>query len=95
MSVVFPLLANLRGRAVRVVGGGIDAERATVQLRRAGAPPLVGAPELTVSTPALLILGAVAAFPQTLHWFGSAPLSALPPYSSGATPHTPTLAHAA
>ncbi|MCF5928427.1 SAM-dependent methyltransferase, partial [Xanthomonas perforans] len=48
-----------------------------------------------VAAPALLILGEVATLAQTLHWFGSAPLSASPPHSPGATPHTPTLAHAA
>ncbi|WP_080767248.1 uroporphyrinogen-III C-methyltransferase, partial [Xanthomonas citri] len=48
-----------------------------------------------VTAPALLILGEVTALAQTLHWFGSAPLSASPPHSPGATPHTPTLAHAA
>lgn len=47
MSSAFPLLADLRGRAVLVVGGGADAERATAQLLQAGALPLVGAPELT------------------------------------------------
>ncbi|PPV05521.1 siroheme synthase [Xanthomonas bromi] len=48
MSSAFPLLVDLRGRAVLVVGGGADAERATAQLLQAGALPLVGAPELTV-----------------------------------------------
>ncbi|WP_040242552.1 precorrin-2 dehydrogenase/sirohydrochlorin ferrochelatase family protein, partial [Xanthomonas citri] len=47
MTPAFPLLADLRGRAVLVVGGGADAERATGQLLQAGALPLVGAPELT------------------------------------------------
>lgn len=44
---VFPLLADLRGRAVLVIGGGAEAERATANLLQAGALPLVGAPELT------------------------------------------------
>ncbi len=47
MTSVFPLLADLRGRAVLVVGGGADAERATANLLQAGALPLVGAPQLT------------------------------------------------
>ncbi|MCC5071745.1 uroporphyrinogen-III C-methyltransferase [Xanthomonas campestris] len=47
MTVLFPLLADLRGRAVLVVGGGRAAERATASLLQAGAVPLVGAPELT------------------------------------------------
>ncbi|MFA0923120.1 uroporphyrinogen-III C-methyltransferase [Xanthomonas fragariae] len=47
MPSVFPLLADLRGRAVLVVGGGTDAERATANLLQAGALPLVGALELT------------------------------------------------
>ncbi|WP_458576669.1 NAD(P)-dependent oxidoreductase, partial [Xanthomonas phaseoli] len=47
MTPAFPLLADLRGRAVLVVGGGADAERVTGQLLQAGALPLVGAPALT------------------------------------------------
>ncbi|PPU67866.1 uroporphyrinogen-III C-methyltransferase [Xanthomonas pisi] len=47
MTSVFPLLADLRGRAVLVVGGGADAERATANLLQAGALPLIGAPQLT------------------------------------------------
>lgn len=47
VTVLFPLLADLRGRAVLVVGGGRAAERATASLLQAGAVPLVGAPELT------------------------------------------------
>ncbi|UXA62305.1 uroporphyrinogen-III C-methyltransferase [Xanthomonas prunicola] len=47
MTSAFPLLADLRGRAVLVVGGGADAERATAHLLQAGALPLVGAPDLT------------------------------------------------
>lgn len=47
VTSAFPLLADLRGRAVLVVGGGADAERATANLLQAGALPLVGAPQLT------------------------------------------------
>ncbi|NJC38880.1 uroporphyrin-III C-methyltransferase/precorrin-2 dehydrogenase/sirohydrochlorin ferrochelatase [Xanthomonas arboricola] len=46
MPSVFPLLADLRGRAVLVIGGGAEAEHATAALLQAGALPLVGAPEL-------------------------------------------------
>nr|WP_208408811.1 uroporphyrinogen-III C-methyltransferase [Xanthomonas sp. CFBP 8151] len=44
---VFPLLADLRGRAVLVIGGDAAAERATAALLQAGALPLLGAPELS------------------------------------------------
>lgn len=47
VTSAFPLLVDLRGRAVLVVGGGADAERATAALLQAGALPLVGAPELS------------------------------------------------
>ncbi|NIK42284.1 uroporphyrinogen-III C-methyltransferase [Xanthomonas arboricola] len=47
MPSVFPLLADLRGRAVLVIGGGAEAEHATAALLQAGAVPLVGAPELS------------------------------------------------
>lgn len=47
VTSAFPFLADLHGRAVLVVGGGVDAERATAQLLQAGALPLVGAPQLT------------------------------------------------
>ncbi|KAB7767489.1 uroporphyrinogen-III C-methyltransferase [Xanthomonas maliensis] len=47
MASLFPLLADLHGRAVLVVGGGADAERTTAHLLQAGALPLVGAPTLT------------------------------------------------
>jgi len=46
-----------------------------------------------VRSPALLILGEVAALATGLHWFGAAPLSALP--SPFPKPAVPTLAHAA
>ncbi|MET0320594.1 MAG: siroheme synthase CysG [Duganella sp.] len=44
---LFPLFADLRGRAVRVVGGGAVAERKVEALLHAGARPQVGAPALT------------------------------------------------
>ncbi|MCD0247155.1 uroporphyrinogen-III C-methyltransferase [Xanthomonas melonis] len=47
MTAAFPLLADLCGRAVLVIGGGVAAERATASLLQAGAQPLVGAPALT------------------------------------------------
>ncbi|MET7141103.1 uroporphyrinogen-III C-methyltransferase [Xanthomonas sp. PPL139] len=46
-----------------------------------------------VRSPALLILGEVAALASTLHWFGAAPLGAAP--SPSPKPAVPTLAHAA
>jgi uroporphyrin-III C-methyltransferase/precorrin-2 dehydrogenase/sirohydrochlorin ferrochelatase len=46
-TALFPLFANLDGRAVRVVGGGEVAERKVEALLHAGALPRVGAPQLT------------------------------------------------
>lgn len=46
-AALFPLFADLRGRAVRVVGGGAVAERKVEALLHAGALPRVGAPELS------------------------------------------------
>ncbi|MFC6841917.1 uroporphyrinogen-III C-methyltransferase [Xanthomonas theicola] len=46
-----------------------------------------------VRSPALLILGEVAALATALHWFGAAPLAAPP--SPSPTPAAPTLANAA
>lgn len=46
-----------------------------------------------VRSPALLILGEVAALAETLHWFGSAPLRAPLPYSNALS--APTLSRAA
>ncbi|WJI16467.1 siroheme synthase CysG [Pseudoxanthomonas winnipegensis] len=46
-AALFPLFADLRGRAVRVVGGGAVAERKVEALLHAGALPHVGAPTLT------------------------------------------------
>ncbi len=46
-AALFPLFADLRGRAVRVVGGGAVAERKIEALLHAGALPRVGAPALT------------------------------------------------
>ena len=44
---MFPLFADLKGRAVLVVGGGAVAERKTEALLRAGALPRLGAPALS------------------------------------------------
>ncbi len=46
-AALFPLFADLRGRAVRVVGGGAVAERKVEALLHAGALPRVGAPALS------------------------------------------------
>ncbi|MGE8234494.1 MAG: precorrin-2 dehydrogenase/sirohydrochlorin ferrochelatase family protein, partial [Stenotrophomonas sp.] len=46
-SPLFPLFADLKGRAVLVVGGGAVAERKTEALLRAGALPRLGAPALS------------------------------------------------
>ena len=48
-----------------------------------------------VQSPALLILGEVAALAGTLHWFGAAPLVASPPSVSSASLGQPALAQAA
>ncbi|MFT4247193.1 MAG: uroporphyrinogen-III C-methyltransferase [Pseudomonas sp.] len=46
-----------------------------------------------VGSPALLVIGEVAALAARLHWFGPAPLA--PPSTLSTTPATPTLANAA
>ena len=46
-AALFPLFADLRGRPVLVVGGGVVAERKVQALRQAGATVRVGAPTLT------------------------------------------------
>ncbi len=48
-----------------------------------------------VQSPALLILGEVAALADELHWFGAAPLHVATPASPSATTTPPTLADAA
>ncbi|OAG66116.1 uroporphyrinogen-III C-methyltransferase [Xanthomonas floridensis] len=79
----FALVENGSRPQQRVITGTLATLAATAQLH-------------AVRAPALLILGEVAALAQTLHWFGAAPLGTPPAlHSPIATPHSPTLAHAA
>jgi len=48
---LFPLFADLNGRAVLVVGGGAVAGRKVEALLHAGARPRVGAPHLSPPPP--------------------------------------------
>jgi len=56
---LFPLFADLKGRAVLVVGGGSVAERKTEALLHAGALPRVGAPQLSPGLQGLADAGKV------------------------------------
>ncbi|QHG88012.1 uroporphyrinogen-III C-methyltransferase [Xanthomonas sp. NCPPB 1638] len=79
----FALVENGSRPQQRVITGTLATLAATARLH-------------AVRAPALLILGEVAALAQTLHWFGPAPLGAPATlHSPIATPHSPTLAHAA
>ncbi len=78
----FALVENGSRPEQRVVTGTLLQLAATARLH-------------AVRSPALLILGDVAALSQSLHWFGAAPLTGQPAHSPIATPHAPTLAHAA
>nr|WP_276594918.1 uroporphyrinogen-III C-methyltransferase [Xanthomonas campestris] len=78
----FALVENGSRPEQRVVTGPLSQLAATARLH-------------AVRSPALLILGDVAALSQSLHWFGAAPLTGQPAHSPIATPHAPTLAHAA
>ena len=80
-STPFALVENGSRAEQRVVSGQLR------QLAEAAA-------QHAVQSPALLILGEVAALADELHWFGDAPLRAALP-SLSATPTTPTLADAA
>ncbi len=59
-SALFPLFLELRGGRVLVVGSGGAAARKVNALLEA---------------PALLIVGAVAAYANALHWFGDAAIT--------------------
>ncbi|KAB7774325.1 uroporphyrinogen-III C-methyltransferase [Xanthomonas sp. LMG 12462] len=74
-----------------LVENGSRAEQRVVRGTLADLPDTARAH--AVRAPALLILGEVAALADTLHWFGAAPLHALP--SPSPKQAAPTLAHAA
>jgi uroporphyrin-III C-methyltransferase/precorrin-2 dehydrogenase/sirohydrochlorin ferrochelatase len=57
---LFPLFADLRGRAVLVVGGGAVAARKVEPLLAAGAHVRVGAPRLSAGLAALMVSGRIA-----------------------------------
>ncbi len=78
-STPFALIENGSRENQRVLGGRLD--------QLADAARAHG-----VVSPALLIIGEVAALAATLHWFGAPPLSASTP---SAYPASPTLPHAA
>ena len=79
-STPFALIENGSREEQRVVTGRLDGLPHTA--RHHG-----------VHSPALLILGEVAALAEALHWFGSAPLRAPLPYSDNLS--APTLSRAA
>nr|WP_241093690.1 uroporphyrinogen-III C-methyltransferase [Xanthomonas sp.] len=76
----FALVENGSRPEQRVVTGTLDDLPDTARAHR-------------VRSPALLIVGEVAALAASLHWFGAPPLGATP--SLFPKPHAPTLAHAA
>jgi len=59
LAPLFPIFADLRGRAVLVVGGGVVARRKVLALLGAGARVVVGAPVLDRQLSALRDAGAV------------------------------------
>ncbi|WP_394687612.1 uroporphyrinogen-III C-methyltransferase [uncultured Xanthomonas sp.] len=79
------------GTPFALVENGSRAEQRVVRGTLADLPDTARAH--AVRAPALLILGEVAALADTLHWFGAAPLHALP--SPSPKQAAPTLAHAA
>lgn len=79
-STPFALIENGSREEQRVVIGQLDDLPHTARYHG-------------VRSPALLILGEVAALAETLHWFGSAPLQAPPPHSDNLS--APTLPRAA
>ncbi|WP_295930505.1 uroporphyrinogen-III C-methyltransferase [uncultured Xanthomonas sp.] len=79
------------GTPFALVENGSSAEQRVVRGTLADLPDTARAH--AVRAPALLILGEVAALADTLHWFGAAPLHALP--SPSPKQAAPTLAHAA
>ncbi|WP_279361377.1 uroporphyrinogen-III C-methyltransferase [Xanthomonas sacchari] len=79
------------GTPFALVENGSRAEQRVVRGTLADLPDTARAH--AVRAPALLILGEVAALADALHWFGAAPLHALP--SPSPKQAAPTLAHAA
>ena len=74
-----------------LVENGTRASQRVVTGTLADLPDIAAAH--AVRSPALLIIGEVAALAGTLHWFGAPPLAGLPVASPSLAP--PTLAHAA
>src|SRR5688500_11838574 len=62
---LYPLFADLRGRAVLVVGGGAVAQRKAAALLEAGAQVRIGAPALTPELQRQVDAGAIEHLPGT------------------------------
>lgn len=73
-SPLFPVFADLRGRAVLVVGGGTVALRKATSLLDAGAIVRVGAPDLNAELAALAVQGRIEHLPGSFapNWLDGA-----------------------